>query len=69
MALTEKQKANIMHLDAESLIDILHECAEQFMTAKEYHEYSKMPMRTIYDKIKSGELKSTEVFGTKIIYV
>ena len=69
MALTEKQKASIMHLDADSLIEVLHECAEQFMTAKEYHEHTGIPMRTIYDKIKSCELKSTEVFDTKIIYV
>lgn len=58
-----------MHLDADSLIEVMHECAEQFMTAKEYHEYTKIPMRTIYDKISSNDLKSTEIFGIKIIFI
>lgn len=69
MALTNKQKANIMHLDADSLIEVLRECADQFMTAKEYSSYTEIPIRTIYDKIKSKQLKSTEIFGIIIIHV
>ena len=68
MALTEKQKNNIMHLDADMLAEIMHECADQFMRVQDYHDVTGMPVRTIYDKIASKELKSTEIFGIKVIY-
>ena len=68
MPLTEKQKNNIMHLDADTLVEIMQECADQFMRVREYHEATGMPVRTIYDKIGSKEIKSAEIFGIKIIY-
>jgi len=68
MALTEKQKNNIMNLDADTLAEIMHECADQFMRVQDYHDVTGMPVRTIYDKIASKELKSIEIFGIKVIY-
>lgn len=69
MALTEQQKNSIMRLDADTLFEVLHECADQLMTAKEYAAYTKTPIRTVYDKIKSKDLKSTEIFGIKLIHM
>lgn len=67
MALTDKQKQNIMHLDADTLIEIMHECAEQFVRVSEFHEATGVPVRTIYDRINRGELKSTEIFGVRVL--
>ena len=67
MTLTEEQKNLIMKLDTESLFEVLHECADRLLTAKEYSKHTKTPIRTIYDKIKSKEIDSTEVFGIKVI--
>ena len=69
MTLTEKQKNEIMHLDGAILVEVMHECADRFMTVADFHKYSKMPRRTIYAKIESGELQSYEVFGIKLILI
>lgn len=68
MALTEKQRVNIRMLSAEDKIEILHECAEFFMTADEYHDITKMPKRTIYAKFGTPEVKGFEFCGHKLFY-
>ena len=50
MPLTELQKENIRRLPVEVKAEIMHECADEFMMAKEYAEATKTPKRTIYAK-------------------
>jgi hypothetical protein len=68
MALTELQKQNIRKLSTEDKIEILHECADEFMTADEYHDITKMPKRTIYAKFGTPEVKGFEFCGHKLFY-
>jgi hypothetical protein len=68
MALTEQQKQNIRKLSIEDKIELLHECADEFMTADEYHEITKMPKRTIYAKFGTPEVKGFEFCGHKLFY-
>lgn len=67
MPITDELKAEIMHMNFSELVEVLHECADRLVTVKEFQELSKIPRRTIYDKISSGEIESAEVFGIKII--
>lgn len=68
MALTERQKQNIRKLSIEEKIEILHEYADEFMTADEYHGITKMPKRTIYAKFGTPEVKGFEFCGHKLFY-
>ena len=68
MALTLKQKLAIRKLTIEEKVEILHEIADEFMTVDEFHEISKIPKRTIYDKF-GKEIKGTEFLKHKIIYL
>ena len=69
MALTEQQKLNIRKLSIEDKIEILHECADEFMTAEEYAKITKIPKRTIYDKFGTPEVKGFEFCGHKLFYL
>ena len=69
MALTELQKQNIRRLSIEDKVEILHECADEFMTADEYHEITKIPRRTIYAKFGTFEVKGFEFCGHKLFYL
>lgn len=68
MALTEQQKLNIRELSIEDKIEILHECADEFMSADEYNKITKMPKRTIYAKFGTPEVKGFEFCGHKLFY-
>ena len=68
MALTLKQKLAIRKLPIEDKVEILHEIADEFMTIEEFHEISKIPKRTIYDKF-GKEIKGIEFLGHKLIYL
>ena len=67
MSLTLKQKLAIRKLNIEEKVEILHEITDEFMTVEEFHEISKIPKRTIYDKF-GKEIKGIEFCGHKYIY-
>ena len=68
MTLTELQKENIRRLPVEVKAEIMHECADEFMTAEEYAEATNMPKRTIYAKFGTPEVKGFEFCGHKLFY-
>ena len=69
MALTDKQKLNIMRLDFETIKEMMHECDEQFMSVEQYHKYTGMNKRTIYAHIEKELLEVTTFCGKIVIYV
>jgi hypothetical protein len=69
MALTESQLQNIRKLKIEEKVQILHTIADEFMTVDEFHKYSGMARRTIYDKFGTEQVKGLEFCGHKLIYM
>lgn len=69
MKLTDKQTQEIVHADFETLKEILHECADQFMSVDDYKSLTGMKPRTIYDHIKKGKINSTTFCGHRIIHM
>ena len=61
--LTEKQKANINRLDAQTCIDIMHECAERLglVDMQDYIDITGEKRRTIYDRMESGKLLNFKI--------
>lgn len=69
MKLTEEFKKQFMLLPIESRAELMQMCADELMTADEFHEVSKMPRRTIYAKFGTDDVKGFELCGHKIIYL
>jgi predicted DNA-binding transcriptional regulator AlpA len=63
MALTEKQKNNIYHLDSKTQLEIMHECAEALglVDISEYRYATGEKRRTIYDKMNSGKINTFNI--------
>jgi len=61
--LTDKQISNIHSLDADTAIEIMHECAERLgvVTVDEYCKIMGEKRRTVYDKLKNNKLKKIEI--------
>jgi len=61
--LTEKQIENIHKLDKETILEIMHECAEALGTVsvKEYCEIMQIARRTVYDYMERGKIKYFEL--------
>jgi hypothetical protein len=59
MPLTDKQIANINKLDADTAIEILHECAERLglVSVKQYCSIMNENRRTVYHHIKLNKIK------------
>jgi len=68
MALTDKQKWNIVRLDFETIKEMMHECDDLFMSVDQYHEYTGINKRTIYSRIEKGLIKATTFCGSIVIY-
>jgi hypothetical protein len=69
MELTETQIRNLTYLKVEVQIEIMHTCADGLglMSVKQYHEYSKIPKRTIYQHIIDEKLKTIIICGITFI--
>lgn len=61
--LTEKQIENLSKLDTDTLIQIMHECAETLglVTVDEYCKIIGTKRRTAYDNIQKGRIKSINI--------
>lgn len=68
MKITKQELAKILEYDIESKVEIMQCFADEFMTIKEYHETTKMPMRTIYDKLGTPEVKGFKFCGLRILH-
>jgi len=69
MKLTDKLKTTILQLSIEEKVEILHIFADEFMTVEEFHQLSKIPKRTIYEKFGTDAVKGTEFCGHKLIHL
>ena len=67
--LTDEFITQFMHLSTADKAKLLHDCADEFMTADEFHSITKMPRRTIYAKFGTEEVKGVEFCGHKLIYM
>jgi len=65
MKLTDKQIADIHKLDTNTVIEIIHECAERLgvVSVDEYCQITGEKKRTAYQKIKDGKIKSLTISG------
>lgn len=65
MTLTEQQKQNIHSLDTDTILEIMHECAERLgiVSVDEYCKIMGHKRRTVYKKIKDGKIKSITIAG------
>lgn len=63
--LTDTQIVNIHKLDAETCIQIMHECAERLgvVSVDEYCKIMCMKKRNVYSRIKSGSIKHYSISG------
>jgi len=63
MGLTEKQRNNIYHLNFNTQLEIMHECAEALglVDIKTCEKIRGLSRRTIYDKIKKNKLKTFNI--------
>lgn len=69
MAYAEQQKLNIRSLPIEDKVTILHECADEFMTADEYAKFKGISRRTAYAKFGTDDVKGIEFCGHKLFYM
>lgn len=67
--LTDDFIEQFMHLPTADKAKLLHECADEFMTAAEFQLLSKIPIRTIYAKFGTEEVNGIEFCGHKFIYL
>lgn len=63
--LTYKQISNIHSLDADTAIEIMHECAERLgvVTVDDYCKIMGEKRRTVYDKLKNNKIMKLEIAG------
>jgi len=57
--LTQKQLDRLKKYDNATLLQIMHECAEitGCVSVGEYNEFTGIPKRTIYDKMRDGKIE------------
>ena len=65
--LTKQQIHNIQNLDADTLIEIMHECAERLgvVTVDDYVKILGAKRRTTYANLERGALKHVVIAGKK----
>lgn len=71
MALSGKAINWVNRLSLEDARELLHECAGErlgVVSVEEYEEMTKIPRRTIYDRIKKGKI-CTENIANKIFII
>lgn len=56
--LTDSQKTNINRLDAQTCIEVMHECAERLglVSVEDYMNIVGTKRRTIYDQMNNGKI-------------
>lgn len=69
MNLTKELEQHLLKLPIEDKVKVMQMFADEFMTIEEYHQCSKMPIRTIYAKLGTDAVKGFEFCGHKIIYM
>jgi hypothetical protein len=67
--LTEEFITQFLHLTTTNKAKLLHICADEFMTVDDFNKLTKMPMRTIYAKFGTEEVKGFEFCGHKLIHM
>lgn len=68
MDITAEKLKEILELDIESKVVIMQHIADELMTVKQYHEITKIPERTIYDKIGSADIKVFILKGLRLLH-
>ena len=65
--LSSKQRANIHKLDTDTLIEIMHECAERLgvVTVDDYVKILGAKRRTTYASLERGAVKHVVIAGKK----
>ena len=65
--LTKEQIRNIHKLDADTCIEIMHECAERLgvVTVDDYVKILAVKRRTAYSNIERGAVKYVVIAGKK----
>ena len=65
--LSSKQRANIHNLDADTCIEIMHECAERLgvATPDQYADILCLKRRTVYANLERGAIKHVVIAGKK----
>ena len=65
--LTDKQIINIQNLDADTCIEIMHECAERLgvVTVDQYADILCLKRRTVYANLEHGYIKHVVIAGKK----
>lgn len=65
--LTKEQRANIHKLDANTCIEIMHECAERLgvVTVDDYADILCVNRRTTYANLERGSIKYVVIGGKK----
>ena len=63
MMLTEKQRNNIYHLDTETQLEIMHECAEALglVDISEYQRATCVKRRIIHNRMNNGKIKTFDI--------
>lgn len=69
MALTKELLEEIRKLPVEDKAIVMHDCAEEFFTVEKYHQYTKIPKRTIYDNFGTDKVRGVDICGHKLIYM
>lgn len=61
--LTDKQKANINRLDAQTCMDIMHECANRLglLSIEDAQEALGLKKRAIYNQMKEGKINKFQI--------
>ena len=69
--LTDKQKANINRLDAQTCIDIMHECADRLglVDIEEASDILDLKRRAIYDRMDKGKLGCFQIGRHKFPFI
>lgn len=67
MELTEHLKDELSKLSTKSKAEIMQSFADEFSTISQFHEYTKIPTRTIYAKF-GKEIPGFEFCGVKFVY-
>jgi len=65
--LTDSQKQNLSNLDSDTLLEIMHECAEALglVSVDEYCKILGMKKRTIYKHLNENKIKCFEISNHK----
>jgi hypothetical protein len=61
--LTDNQKANIQHLDAQTCMELMHICADRvgLVDIDEAQEALGLKKRAVYNRMKCGKLRKFQI--------